>query len=514
MNASIHTLRPVFWDQLSHTLASLSDADKENDVLLLGEFMDDASYVKHHPKKLVLLFSAQRHFAKELERKGYRVCYKKLDDEDNKGSIFQQIHALCSDTHVDRICFTHPGEYRQWSAIDSLKSALPHTPIDILEDDRFLCPLEDFKQWAEPRKSLRMEFFYREMRKKHGIFMENNDIPVGGQWNYDAQNRASPDAHIAPPEPYKNPLDDITKNVIQCVSKHFSHHFGSIEPFHFAVTRTQAWEVFHHFIQKSLSDFGTYQDAMVENEPWMYHAHISFYLNCGLLNPLECIQCAEKAYYEGRAPLNAVEGFIRQILGWREYVRGLYWMYMPKYKESNYLHATRSLPSFYWDETKTAMNCLKQCVKQTRQHAYAHHIQRLMLLGNFVLLTGIHPDEVNAWYLRVYADAFEWVEMPNVTGMVLFADNGLMASKPYAASGAYINKMSNYCKNCHYNVKKKTGRDACPFNYLYWDFLIRHAHKLKKNPRLAMPYRTLEKMSEENIHAIEKSAQNFLTTLS
>jgi len=336
--------------------------------------------------------------------------------------------------------------------------------------------------------------------------------PVGGQWNYDADNRQPPKEGLIIPPPTKFAPDDITKEVLVLVEAEFSDHFGDLQPFDFAVTADQARQVLDEFIAQRLPQFGSYQDAMLADEPFMFHAHIGFYLNCGLLSPLEAVTAAEHAYLAGSAPLNAVEGFIRQILGWREYVRGLYWLKMPEYKTLNHLNATRSLPSFFWT-ADTDMRCLKTCVQDTRKFAYAHHIQRLMVLGNFALLAGLHPDEVNEWYLIVYADAYEWVELPNVSGMVLYADGGLLASKPYAAGGAYIDRMSDYCSSCRFKVKQKNGPDACPFNYLYWDFLIRHRDKLNKNPRLGMIYRTLDKMGEDKQNLIQHDAAHFLATL-
>lgn len=275
------------------------------------------------------------------------------------------------------------------------------------------------------------------------------------------------------------------------------------------MTRADALQVLEQFIAQRLEYFGDYQDAMIQNEPWMFHAHISFYLNCGLLLPLECVEAAENAYHQGKAPLNAVEGFIRQIIGWREYVRGIYWLKMPDYRAENFLQATRSLPEFYWS-AKTDMNCVRQCVLNTRVHAYAHHIQRLMVLGNFALLAGIDPAEVNEWFLIVYADAYEWVELPNVSGMVLFADGGKLASKPYAAGGNYINKMSDYCTGCRYDIRQKSGADACPFHYLYWDFLDRNRDKLSGNHRMAMMYRTLARMTEEKRQTMREDSKRFL----
>jgi len=300
--------------------------------------------------------------------------------------------------------------------------------------------------------------------------------------------------------------------VIDLVAEQFPDHFGDLKPFYFAVTRDQAFNALQLFIKTRLSHFGDYQDAMIEGEPWMYHSHISFYLNCGLLLPLECVHAAEDAYVQGNAPLNAVEGFIRQIIGWREYVRGIYWLKMPEYPEENFFKAERDLPDFYWT-ANTQMNCLRQCVLETRENAYAHHIQRLMVLGNFALLAGVNPKQVNRWFLTVYADAYEWVELPNVSGMILFADGGYLASKPYAAGGSYINKMSNYCKNCRYKVTKKNGEDACPFNYLYWDFLARNREKLRSNHRIGMMYKTYDRMDEGKKQAISDDSLNFLDNL-
>jgi deoxyribodipyrimidine photolyase-related protein len=297
--------------------------------------------------------------------------------------------------------------------------------------------------------------------------------------------------------------------VIDLVAQKFSSHFGNLDNFYFAVTREQALQVLDKFISERLANFGDYQDAMVQNEPWLYHSHISFYINCGLLDPLECIESVQKAYYDKKVPLNATEGFIRQILGWREYIRGIYWLKMPEYADLNYFNATKNLPEFYWN-ANTKMNCLRQCVLETQQNAYAHHIQRLMVLGNFALLAGIDPKQVNEWFLIVYADAYEWVEMPNVTGMILYADGGYFASKPYAAGGNYINKMSNYCKNCSYKVTQKNGDNACPFNYLFWDFLIRNRSKLENNPRIGMMYRTFDKMDSDKKAAIRLDSERFL----
>lgn len=503
-------LRLILGDQLSESISSLNGYNFDTDIILMCEVWHEATYVKHHKKKIVFLFAAMRHFSEQLKQQGYNIEYKKLDKLDSTGSFNGEIKHMLSKHTVDRIVVTHPGEYRVLVALRSLEHEL-NIPVEIRQDNRFLCSPDQFAAWANVRKTLRMEYFYREMRKTYDILMDNN-APIGGEWNYDAHNRKPPQAGLRIPPPYISKIDEITQAVIALVSECFAHHFGDIEPFHFAVTRTDALKVLEQFIEQRLAHFGDYQDAMIQGEPWMYHSHLSFYLNCGLLLPLECVQAAEAAYHQGKAPLNAVEGFIRQIIGWREYVRGIYWLKMPQYADHNFFEAKRQLPSFYWT-ANTKMNCLRQCVLETKQNAYAHHIQRLMVLGNFALLAGIDPQYVNEWFLIVYADAYEWVELPNVSGMILFADGGYLASKPYAAGGSYINKMSDYCKHCRYKVTQKNGVDACPFNYLYWNFLDRNREKLGKNHRIGMMYKTFDRMSEERQKAIREDSEQFLSRM-
>ena len=504
------TLRLILGDQLSDKISSLSGCNKKTDIIMLCEVGEEARYVKHHKKKVAFLFSAMRHFAESLRQRDYQVEYIPLDDKNNTGSFRGEVERAIKRKQINRIIVTHPGEYRVLKELQSWQRNFS-IPVEIRVDDRFLCSAEEFQEWANNRKQLRMEYFYRDMRKKYSILMDG-DNPEGGKWNYDAQNRKPPKTGLNIPTPKVIKRDKITESVLALVDRHFADHFGDLKPFSFAVTRKQALQVLNTFINERLVYFGDYQDAMIHGEPWMYHSHISFYLNCGLLNPLECIHKAEKAYRQGQAPLNAVEGFIRQILGWREYVRGIYWLKMPSYAKENFFNCQRKLPALYWSG-ETKMNCLHQCVSETKANAYAHHIQRLMVLGNFALLAGINPGEVNEWYLTVYADAYEWVELPNVTGMILFADGGFLASKPYAAGGAYINKMSDYCKSCHYKVNKKNGSDACPFNYLYWDFLIRNRKLLSKNQRLGMMYNTLDRMSAEKKAAVHTDANRFLKAL-
>lgn len=506
-----HRLLLIMGDQLSHGISSLAHCDKKNDLVFMCEVMEEATYVKHHKKKLVYIFSAMRHFAKELQAAGYRVSYVTLDDEKNTGSFTTELARAVKYYQPTYITVTYPGEYRVLQQLQSWEERFG-LPVTILEDSRYLTQPEDFAEWANNRKQLRMEYFYREVRKRYHILMESQK-PIGGAWNYDVDNRKALPKNLVPPKPTIFSPDSITQDVITLVEKYFPDHFGDIAPFTYAVTRQQALQVVEDFIAERLLHFGDYQDAMKQDSPWLYHSHISFYLNSGLLEPLEVVQRVEQEYHAGNAPLSSVEGFIRQVIGWREYVRGLYWYKMPNYAAANFLNANNNLPEFYWSGD-TKMNCVKQCVNDTKANSYAHHIQRLMVLGNFALLIGADPKQVNEWYLLVYADAYEWVEMPNVTGMILFADGGVMASKPYIASGAYINKMSNYCQSCEYSVKEKNGKNACPFNYLYWDFLRRHKEKLSTNPRLGMPYRTLSKMTDEKVNIIASDAQHFMDALS
>lgn len=503
-------LRLILGDQLSENISSLNNSNKEEDIVMIAEVMEEATYVKHHKKKLVFLFSAMRHFATSLINLGFKVHYIKIDDGDNTGSLEGETNKVILKYKITKIIITYPGEYRILKKIKNWNKLL-NVDVDIREDNRFLCSINQFNDWAKDKKQLRMEYFYREMRKKYNILMEG-EIPIGGKWNYDSENRKIPDHRTLIHKPYKSKLDQITEDVMQTVKSMFDNHLGDIEPFNYAVTREDALKVLDHFINNNLSKFGDYQDAMLENEPFMFHSHLSFYLNCGLLSPLECALAAEDDYHRQMASLNCVEGFVRQIIGWREFIRGVYWLKMPEYFEENFLKANKNLPEFYWT-ANTDMNCLKQCIKETKENAYAHHIQRLMVLGNFALLTGIDPKQVNEWFLIVYADAYEWVELPNVTGMALFADGGFLASKPYAAGGSYINKMSNYCKSCKYDVNKKNGVDACPFNYLYWNFLLKNQANLGANPRIALTYKTLDKMDNIKKENIIKDAKRFLDSI-
>jgi deoxyribodipyrimidine photolyase-related protein len=496
----------VLGDQLTHDLANLRDADT-SDTVLIAEVADEATYVRHHKKKIILLFSAMRHFAQELREKGFNVRYVQLGDEGNSGSIASEIERALEGGAYGRVTRVKCGEYRLEEALGRCFENLS-VETQTYEDDRFVCSQERFDAWADGRKQLRMEYFYREMRRDTGLLIDDDGKPEGGEWNYDAENREALNEDYTPPARKRFAPDKITRDVIALVSDRFGDHFGSDDAFDWAVTHGEARQALDDFIEHALPDFGRFQDAMACGEPFLNHGLISFYLNAGLLTPLEICRRVEEAFYRQHAPLNAVEGFIRQIIGWREYVRGIYWRFMPEYRDRNALNASRPLPDFYWT-ADTKMRCIREVVEQTRDHAYAHHIQRLMVTGNFALLAGVEPDAINEWYMIVYGDAYEWVELPNVHGMAIYADGGAMASKPYAASGQYINRMSNYCKNCSYSVSKKVGPKACPFNYLYWDFMARNRETLSGNPRVSRQYATYDRMDDEKKEAIADSSQRF-----
>ena len=503
-------LVPILGDQLSPDISSLADRKPGDTVILLMEVADETTYVRHHKAKIALILSAMRHFAEELRAVGWTVDYVRLNDPANTGNFTGEV-LRAIERHAPRgVQVTEPGEWRVREAIEQWRDRLP-VRTRILPDTRFINPLTGFYEWAAGRRELRMEYFYRDMRRKTGLLMEG-DKPVGGKWNYDSENRGGPEKGLTQPQlpPFKP--DPITREVFALVEQRFAGHFGSLEKFAWPVTRQDAETARDVFLKERLPLFGKYQDAMVAGQDFLFHAALSPAINIGLLDPLDLCRRAETEWREGRAPLEAVEGFIRQIIGWREYIRGMYWLEMPGLADANGLNAERALPDFYWTG-ETRMRCLSDCVRTTRDNAYAHHIQRLMVLGNFALLAGLRPQDVADWFLVVYADAFEWVELPNVAGMVLHADKGRLASKPYAASGAYIDRMSDYCGECTYNVKVKTGPDACPFNALYWHFLARNEKALAGYHRLAQPYATWRRMAEDKRADYIASADAFLETL-
>lgn len=492
----------VCGDQLSPELSMLADVRAGEDHVLMGELVDEATYVPHHVQKIALIFSAMRHFAAELEQAGQRVFYHRYDPDSKLKSFSDLLRAHVAQHRIEEIVLTRPGEWRVWDEFSRLEQELG-VPVRLHEDDRFLADPQRFADWALGRKSLRMEFFYREMRRETGLLMDGEQ-PVGGQWNFDAENRRKWNGKPAAAAPMRFSPDETTREVLQRVGQHFDG-FGELNGFDWAVTRTEARRALAHFVATGLAWFGDFQDALPDDEDYLFHSRLAAYMNIGLLDPREVCHAVEDAWRAGAVPLNAAEGYIRQVIGWREYIRGIYWLKMPDYAEQNFFDNDQSLPGWYWSG-RTEMRCLAQAVSATRRNAYAHHIQRLMVTGNFALLLGVVPKQICDWYLAVYADAFDWVELPNTLGMVMFADGGLLASKPYAASGKYIQRMGNHCANCRYKVAERTGSDACPFNALYWDFLMRNQDKLGSNPRMKMMYRNVERLQPADKAAITKRA--------
>ncbi|MDO5648902.1 cryptochrome/photolyase family protein [Paracoccus sp. (in: a-proteobacteria)] len=498
----------ILGDQLTPDISSLAGADPARDIIIMAEVAAEAHYADHHKQKLTLIFAAMRHFAQELRDAGWRVDYRPLTDgvPDLLGAVADAVAAHSP----DMVVVTEPGEWRLWDQMQGWDAAL-NISVLIRDDSRFLCSRDDFSNWAVGRKTLVMEHFYRVMRRKTGLLMDG-DEPIGGRWNFDTENRKPPAGSLFLPQPPQGADDAITGQVQDMVAARFPDHFGALHPFHWQVTRAGAMAARDRFLRDGLPDFGPYQDAMLTGQAWMYHSILSPYLNIGLLDPLDLCRRAEAEYHAGRAPLESVEGFIRQIIGWREYVRGVYWFKMPDYARENALNATRPMPDFYWTGD-TDMNCLRQVITQTIDTAYAHHIQRLMVTGTYALLIGADPDAVHQWYLGVYADAFEWVELPNTIGMSQHADGGVLATKPYAASAAYIDRMSDYCGGCRFDPKARTGEGACPWNALYWDFIARHADRFAANHRMRMIVAAWRKKPDAEQAALRDAAVRHLAGL-
>lgn len=497
----------VLGDQLSFDLAVLRALDPARDALLMAEVEGEARYVPHHPQKIVLIFSAMRHFAEALRQRGWRVHYVTLDAPDNSGSIAGELRRWQDRLGASEVHVTECGEWRLEQALRGSGLAMTWH-----RDTRFLCSREAFARWAEGGRQLRMEHFYRGMRKRCGLLLEPDGSPAGGAWNFDHDNRKRLPRGLRGPFHARFPRDAITNEVMALVRERFTGHYGSIDAFDYPVTHEQAQELWAHFLDFGLAAFGDYQDAMAEGEPWLFHARISAALNIGLLDVRQLCEDVEKAWREGRVPLNSAEGFIRQLIGWREYVRGIYWLRMPEYAGLNHLGNQRALPDFYWTG-QTRMRCMAQVIGQTLELGYAHHIQRLMVTGNFALLAGIAPPAICEWYLAVYMDAFDWVELPNTLGMVMHADGGYLGSKPYCASGRYIQRMSDHCQQCSYKVEHSVEEDACPFNALYWHFLMRHRQTLSANPRLTPAYLGLDGMSQGRRDALWQRGQTLLARL-
>ena len=488
----------VLGDQLTAGRGALRQAVPGRDHVLMAEVAQEATYVPHNRHKIAFLFSAMRHFRDALEEAGYTVIYRTYDE--GISSLTAALDDALRGGDYARIACCEPGEYRVMDTLSSWAGERGYT-LEWVEDDRFLCSRDQFAEWAEGRKSLRMEFFYRTMRKRYNILVDTDGQPAGGKWNYDAENRSGWRGKDTPPERRVLEQDAITREVIALVNEHFPDNPGDLTRFPYGVTAAEADTALAFFIDHCLPLFGRYQDALADGEPWLYHSLISMYLNAGLLDPLEVCLRVEAAWREERCELAAAEGFIRQVLGWREYVRGVYWLHMPQYAQRNALGATNPLPAWFWD-ADTDMACLRQALGQSLELGYAHHIQRLMVIGNFALLAGLDVKAVCAWYLAVYVDAYEWVELPNTLGMALHGDDGLMASKPYAASGKYIQRQGDHCRNCRYRPDRVTGEGACPYNSLYWAFLDRHAAGFSNNPRMALALRNWERKEPAERRAI------------
>jgi deoxyribodipyrimidine photolyase-related protein len=495
----------ILGDQLTPEVAALRAADKARDVVVMAEVRGEGASVPHHPQKIALILAAMRKFAVGLREQGWQVAYSRLDDPENAQTISGELLRRADEFGAVEVLATKPGEWRLVQALEDLP-----LPVSILEDDRFLCSGAEFAAWAEGRKQLRMEWFYRDMRRKTGLLMDG-DKPAAGQWNLDHDNRKAAKPDLLRPKPQDFAPDPVVEEVLDLVEGRFSH-FGRLRPFRWATDRTGALAALADFVAFRLPRFGEEQDAMLEGEAFLSHSLLSPYINLGLLQPLEVCRAVEEAWKAGRVPLAAAEGFIRQIIGWREYVRGIWELEGPAYLDRNTLGHSRPLPSAYWGG-ETGMACVRAAVGQTRDLAYAHHIQRLMVTGNFALLAGVDPAEVHEWYLSVYIDAFEWVEAPNTLGMSQFADGGLLGSKPYVSSGAYIDRMSDHCGTCHYRVKEKTGERACPFNLLYWHFLDRHRERFRANPRMAQMYRVWDGMEAGHRERVLEGAEGVLARL-
>ncbi len=492
------TIRLILGDQLNHK-HSWYEESSEKVLYVMMECLSETNYVRHHIQKVVGFFLAMRHFSHRLQQRGHHVLYLSLDDERNRQSFSDNLEWIFAETGAERFEYQLPDEYR---LEEELRSFSEKTDLNCqsYDSEHFLSERQTLKEMFEGKKTYLMERFYRRMRVQHNVLMEEDgETPLTGKWNYDAANRKKLPKSVEIPLP-KHFTRDVQELVDMLQSKSVET-IGEIKEnrFTYPVTREEALELLDHFLEVRFAHFGTYQDAMVERDDLLFHSKLSFTLNTKLLDPLEVIQAVEAYWREHQDSIDIAqaEGFIRQILGWREYMRGIYWAKMPEYAELNYFDHQARLPAWYWTGD-TKMNCLRHAIKQSLEKAYAHHIQRLMVTGNFALLLGVHPDEVDAWYLGIYIDAIQWVEITNTRGMSQFADGGIVGTKPYVSSANYIHKMSDFCSGCHYDHKEKTGPKACPFNSLYWDFYNRHEEKLSNNPRIGMMYRTWARMKDKD----------------
>ena len=503
------TLHLILGDQLNSQHSHFKQTDPQT-VFVMMEVRQETDYVLHHAQKILAIFAAMRDFAQTLKSNGHRVHYFKINDTNNSHSITTNLDHLIGTYDANRIIYQAPDEYRLDQQLAQYAST-HRLPVEMIDTEHFITQRDETEQIFKGRKQWLMEYFYRQLRAKHDVLMEDKK-PVGEQWNFDQENRKPWRGKPAvPPDTRATHDHSILWETIQSQGvKSFGN--PQANEFKWPLNRAEARAQLEDFITQRLVNYGDYQDAMTHSNWRMFHALISFALNVKMLSPLEVIQRAQHAWQHENAPIAAVEGFIRQILGWREYVRGIYWAHMPGYDQSNHLSHQTDLPNWFWTGD-TKMNCLAQSIGQSLEHAYAHHIQRLMVIGNFALLAGINPQQVHAWYLGVYIDAFEWVELPNTVGMSQYADNGIMATKPYVSSAAYIDRMSDYCKGCHYDKKLKTGDRACPFNALYWNFYDRHRTSFERNPRIGMAYRQLEKMTDETRQVLNEQAISIIKNI-
>ena len=502
------TLRLILGDQLNYNHSWFETVD-DSITYVMMEIRTETDYATHHIQKIVGFFAAMRQFQNWLQLKKHRVIYLKLTDNANLQSFEENLERIINTENFERFEYQLPDEYRVDMLLRNFSARLL-IPNTVVETEHFFSTRNELADFFEGKKSFLMESFYRAMRKKHHILMEGNN-PITGQWNYDDDNRKKlPKNHKpTPPLVFNSDVTDIVNEIAQTNIK----TIGTIdaENFIWPINREQSLELVSFFVAECLPLFGSYQDAMAPQEWSIYHSRVSFSLNTKMISPSEVIDLAIEAWQKNPDVIqyNQLEGFVRQIIGWREYMRGIYWLKMPEYSSLNYFNHQEKLPDWFWTG-KTKMHCLKDTINQSLTFAYAHHIQRLMITGNFALLTGVHPDEVDAWYLGIYIDALDWVEVPNTRGMSQFADGGIVGTKPYVSSAAYIDKMSHYCSGCFYNKAKKVGDKACPFNSLYWNFYDKHEDKLAKNPRIGMMYSVWRKMKPEDKEALLQQADYYL----
>lgn len=504
------TLRLILGDQLNPAHSWFKVVDP-NIVYTLMEMRQETDYVRHHAQKVIAIFAGMRDLGTQLEAQGHRVHVLRIDDPDNTQSLTENIELLISRYGCTRFEYQQPDEWRLDQQLASFCEALP-IPATMVDSEHFYTTRGEAAKVFEGQKSWLMERFYRYMRTKHRILMLDAKRPVEGKWNFDHENRKR--WMGKPPEPADRRVQHDHSALWATIQRAGVDTLGQPQAEHFAwpLNRDEALKDLDHFIKNILPNFGDYQDAMSVSSWRMFHSLLSFALNSKMLSPQEVVKRAEQSWQEGNITIATAEGFIRQILGWREYMRGMYWHHMPGYVEHNTFEHKTPLPDWFWTG-QTKMQCLSKSIGQSLEHAYAHHIQRLMIIGNFALLAGIDPGALHRWYLGIYIDAFEWVELPNTVGMSQYADGGLLASKPYVSTAAYVDRMSDYCKGCHYDKKKREGENACPFNALYWDFFIRHDKKLSGNHRLGMVYRQIEKMDQSAIEALQEQAQTTRSSL-